>query len=179
MGCSLPAETSTGEDYAFPEVYVEGVTPSNEYVVEVNGSYLLLKTPVFENAKRFFGHIIYEDVLNFLDLIEATAKRSFLVIKKYSPPHMEGLLIEKNTKLCFIEVRGHYPIVYVSEGDGVDVGDKIAYIVTGKGEVRVVKSPCSGIVVLSVNITWERPEKYILVVVDRNDCRRVTIRKSS
>jgi len=175
----LLAETSSGEDYAFPEVYVEGVTPSNEYVVEINGSYLLAKTPDFENAKRFFGHVVYEDILNSLDLIEATVKQSFLVIRKYGLPLMEGLLVEKNTKLCFIEVRGRYPVVFVSEGDNVDVGDKIAYIVTGKGEVRVVKSPCSGIVVLSINITWERPEKYILVVVDRNECRRVTIRKSS
>ena len=163
----------------FPEVYVENVESLNGYILEVDGEFIFSKKPQALGIKRFFGHIIYEDILNYIDLVKPSITRSFIVVKKYGAPVMEGVLVEKDTKPCLIEIRGHQPMVFVNEGDEIGEGDKIGYIITNKSEVRVVKSPCSGIVALVVNLPWERPEKYLLVVVSKNECRQITIRKSS
>jgi len=171
--------STSHEEYFFPEVYVEGLAPANEYVVEIDGDYFLSKTYSVPGAKRFFGHIIYEDILNYIDLTEPRIRRSFILIKKYGPQIMSGILVEENTKPCLMEVRGRQPIILISEGDEVSERDKIAYTITNKGEVRTFRSPCTGLLVLNINIPWERPEKYILVVVSKNECREITIRKST
>jgi hypothetical protein len=92
---------------------------------------------------------------------------------------MEGLLVEDTARPCLIEVKGHRPHVFLREGDSVREGDKIAYVITSKGEVRTIRSPCEGVVVLVVNFPWERPEKYVIVVVSRDECREISIRKGS
>lgn len=105
--------------------------------------------------------------------------RSFIVIREYGKEPLRGLLIEKNTRPCLIEIKGYKPLVLTTEGKKIDKGDKIAYVITNKGEVRVIRSPCSGVVVLVINLPWEKPEKYILVVVGENEYRQIIIRKNS
>ncbi len=163
------------ENYEFPEVYVEGIK-SDYYIVETsNGKYRFSKEPV----GRFFGHIIYEDVVDkALDLVEAIFKRTVIVVPKFRDKgDLDAFLVEKGTKNCLVEVKSIHPYVFVKEGDKVDLHDKIAYMVTGKGEVRVYKSPCKGLVLLVVNFPWEKPERYLIVVVGENDVRRIKIKR--
>ncbi len=162
------------ESYEFPEVYVEGIE-SGYYIVLDNGEYRFSKKP----SGRFFGHIVYEDIVDkALDLINAVFRRAVIVIPRFrGKGDLDALLIEKNTKACLIEVKSIQPYILVREGDEIDLNDKIAYMVTGKGEVRVYKSPCKGLVVLVVNFPWEKPERYLLVVVSKDGVRRIKIKR--
>jgi len=164
--------------YYYPEVFVEGVE-SDLYIVETkNGEYVLTKNRDVFNHSRFFGHIIYENVLEYIDLLNATISRGIIVIKEFGKNVMEGLLAEKNTRVCIVEIQGHRPIVFVNEGDEINEHDELAYTISRKGVIRSIKSPCSGVILLVVNITWEKPEKYILVVVNRDEYRSITIGES-
>ncbi len=161
--------------YEFPEVFVKGVS-GDYYIVLESGVYRFSKQPCGE---EFYGHIVYEDVIDkAVDLVEAVVVKDFIVIPRYrAKGDLDALHIPSNTRLCIMEVKSLHPYVFVDEGDFVGKGDRIAYMVTGKGEVRVYKSLCSGIVVLVVNITWERPERYIIVVVGESDVRRITVKR--
>ena len=165
-------------DYSFPEVFVENVE-SEKYIVEVDeNTYIVTSELSRYKYGRLYGHVIYEDILNYIDLVKPVITRSIIIVKKYSGGVMNGILVEKGVSPCLIEVRGYKPVVFLEEGDEVEEGDKIAYVITNKGEVRVIRSPCTGVVVLIINITWERPEKYIVVVVSRDEFRQITIRES-
>ncbi|MEM1533488.1 MAG: DUF2118 domain-containing protein, partial [Desulfurococcaceae archaeon] len=60
--------------------------------------------------------------------------------------------------------------------DVISVGDKLASIVTGKGDVRTYRTSCSGIVILVVGYVWLKPEKYIVVTVGEEHARRISIK---
>ncbi len=166
-------------EYAFPEVFVEGVE-SNKYLLEtINGDYVIVDDKDRYSYSRFFGHILYEDVLKYIDVIRPAITKSLIVVKKYQRKEMTGLLVERDVIPCLIEIRGYRPVVFINEGDHVEEGDKISYVITNKGEVRVERSPCSGVVLLVINIAWEKPEKYIVVVVGRDEFRQITIREST
>ncbi|MET1160722.1 MAG: DUF2118 domain-containing protein [Thermoprotei archaeon] len=164
-------------EYAFPEIFVEN-TDSSNYIVELeSGVYVLAKTKPSKYT-RFFGHIIYEKALEYVDLTAPLIKNSMIIVPKFSGSETKGILVEKGIKPCLAEIRGYKPLLTIREGSSVNEGDKIAYIITGKGEVRTYRSPCSGVLVLAVNIVWEKPEKYILVFVGKNDAREITIREN-
>lgn len=168
-------------NYLFPEVFVEDVV-SEKYVVEISeDSYLLVMDGEIDRKKfkRVFGHIIYEDVLKYIDLSKNALEKTVVVVEKYGLDEMNALLVEKNTPLCILEIKGLSPYVFVHEGYSINKHDKVAYVITNKGEVRSVKSPCEGVVFLVINISWEKPEKYILMVVGRNEYRRIVVRKGS
>ncbi|MEM4691100.1 MAG: DUF2118 domain-containing protein, partial [Desulfurococcaceae archaeon] len=76
-----------------------------------------------------------------------------------------------------IEIRGYEPVILVREGDFVTKNSSIAYIVTKKREVRNIKSSIDGYVVLIVEIFWEKPERYVLAVVDKNEFRQIAVRE--
>jgi len=163
------------EEYKYPEIFVEGVD-SNKYICKVSDEYVLTKTPI---SNECYGHIIYEDILGYFDLSNPILKKDVIVVPEFSDEELlKGLLIRKNTELCLVEIKGYEPYVYPREGEKIDIRDKIGFVVTNKYEVRVIKSPCKGIVVFVINIVWEKPEKYILAVVSENDARQITIRKS-
>lgn len=163
----------------FPEVFVEN-TEGDYYIVCRDSECFFSRSKPSRNYTRYYGHILYEDVIEkALDLVGAYLKKSVVVIPKYCSDsrELEALCVDKDTSVCLMEIKGANPIVFVNEGDEIGERDKIAYIITGKSEVRVYKSVCEGIVFLVVNIPWERPEKYIIVVVGRNDVRRITVKR--
>ncbi|ADI32729.1 DUF2118 family protein [Staphylothermus hellenicus] len=169
------------EKYRYPEIFVEGVE-GDKYILEINGHYALAFTKEDidnVNYKRVFGHIVYEHIINYIDLVKPATKKAFIVIPEYSgEKEMKGFLIDENKKLCLIEVKGVQPYVFPREGDVIEERDKVAYIITGKGEVRTIRSPCKGVVLLVINFPWEKPERYVLAVVNKDDIREIIIRKS-
>ncbi len=169
------------EIYSFPEVYVEDIE-SDKYIVLLNGEYILTsdKEKISASSRRY-GHILYENVVEkAIDLTTPLITREVIVIPHYTgEEYMKAYIIPRNTKPCLIEVKGYSPYVFVDELDEVDEKSKIAYIVTGKNEVRTIRSPCRGVVVLVVNFPWEKPERYIIVVVGRDELREITIRKDT
>ncbi len=169
--------------YSFPEVFIRDEF-GDKYIVRRDNEYVLIEgknEDITTSYSEFYGHIMYEDVVaKAIDLVKPLITRDIIVIPQYtSEEYMNGLLIKNNTKPCLIEVKGFSPMIFINEDEIIDYGDKIAYIVTGKKEVRTVKSPCKGRVVLVVNFPWEKPERYLIVVVRPDEARRIRIRKSS
>ncbi len=164
------------EKYEYPEVYVEDVD-GDCYIVFDGVEYRFSSE---KKGVKSYGHILYEDVIDkAIDLVNGKTTREIIVIPRFKKSQeIEALYVDKGVNICLMEIKAYQPYVFVSEGDVVEERDKIAYMVTGKGEVRVYKSVCRGIVFLVVNIPWERPEKYILVVVNEDDVRRITIKRS-
>lgn len=158
------------------EVYVEDVA-STKYICLHNQKLVHVKEPL-SACEKLYGEIPYERVVEFIDLENAVPRKDILVLDE-DPSLLEfpGFLIEKNTQLCLQEVRGRFIYFLVSEGSQVKRGDIIAYHVTGKFEVRNVKSRCEGQVALIVDMPWETPRKSLVVVT--SECRRVTVEKSA
>ncbi len=167
--------------YSFPEVFVRN-QHGDKYIVRRGDEYLLVEDKnIVASSSEFYGHVMYEDVVEkAIDLIEPLITRDIIIIPRYTNEEfMNGLLVKNNTKPCLIEIKGSSPIIFINEDEIIDYEDKIAYIVTGKREVRTVKSPCKGRVVLVVNFPWEKPERYLVVVVRPDEVREIRIRKSS
>ena len=82
-------------------------------------------------------------------------------------------LISSESKVHFIEVVGKNVYVLVNEGEKVKSLNKIAYIVTGKREVRVVRSPFSGVIIFIFYYPLHKPEKYVFVIVGEDLVRKV------
>lgn len=159
------------------EVYVEDIK-SAKYVCFKDQVLLRVGIPS-SDCQKIYGEIPYERVLEFIDLENALATRGILILREESAlKTLSGYLVEEKTQVCLQEVRGKLIYFLVNEGSSVKKGDIIAYHVTGKLEVRSVKSKCEGQVVLVVDMPWETPRKAILVVVP-SECRRVTVEKSA
>ncbi len=163
------------EEYKYPEIFLRD-EKSNKYICRVSDEYVLVKEPV---SNECYGHIIYEDILKYFDLANPILEKDVIVVPEFSDEELlKGLFVKKGTKLCLIEISGYEPYVSPREGGKINVKDKIGMVITNKYEVRVIKSPCEGVVIFVINIVWEKPEKYILAVVSENDVRQITIRKS-
>ncbi|MEM0380528.1 MAG: DUF2118 domain-containing protein [Desulfurococcaceae archaeon] len=167
--------------YVFPEVFIEN-NYSNKCIVEtLNNEYIMIECSELDKYgyKKYFGSIPYESVLEYIDLVESVSRRGIVVAKRESNRFLNGFLIETGTKLCIIEITGYEIFVDAIEGEEILEGRRIAYIVTNKNDIRVYKSPCSGLILLVIDVSWEKPCRYIVVVVDKNECRRINIREST
>lgn len=162
----------------FPEVYVENIH-SKRYVCLENETYTMIKDHVLPGlCREVYGLIPYEEVLKYIDLVEARATSTFLILKpEPGEDFVGGFMVDKGSKLCLQEIVGNYIYFSLREGSRVKIGDTIAYIVTNKLEIRNIKSICKGLVVLVVDMPWEEPRKAIMVV--SNDCRSINVRKSA
>ncbi len=160
--------------YEYPEVFIEG-DGEEPYISVVDEHYFLSRKAVSEN---FYGHIVYEDVVEkALNLEKLTTTRSIVVVPRLSfSRNIDGILVSEGTPICIDEVVGRTAVIHVSEGDVVSIGDRLASIVTGKGDVRTYRTSCSGVVVLVVGYVWLKPEKYVVVTVGEEHARRISIK---
>lgn len=153
-------------DYVFPEAYVEGVE-SHKYLCSLDDSYIVTTTIYKDlNCKKLYGLVPYEKTMEYIDLVEAYTKRSIAVLwSDKSKGGYTGYLLGEKTPLCLQEVRGSSIYVPRREGDTIRVGEYVAYTVSGKMEVRKVKSKCEGLIALIIDRPWEEPRRTLLVVV--------------
>ncbi|MGC8982413.1 MAG: DUF2118 domain-containing protein [Desulfurococcaceae archaeon] len=163
-------------EYAFPFIYIEGVL-SDKKVCLVDGKYIIVRG-AGQECEKIFGLVPYERVIDYVDLVEAKTKASILMAFEEPEKPPRGYLIEKDTPLCLQEISGDHLYFLVSEGSRVEKGSRIAYIVTGKLEVRSVASLCTGSVAFIVDMPWETPRKALVVVVP-SELREVPVRKAS
>ncbi len=163
--------------YFYPELYVENIF-SNKIIVETgNGDFIKITVQKPPVNLRFYGYVLYEDVFNYLDLPGSQLCRDVIVLYDKDNGLYRGIYLSRNVKLRLIEIRGYEPVILVREGDFVTKNSSIAYIVTKKREVRNIKSSIDGYVVLIVEIFWEKPERYVLAVVDKNEFRQIAVRE--
>ena len=128
-----------------------------------------------------FCLVEYERALERIDLVEATVVSDFIVIEKYglSTPSTRGFYLKAGDKVCLQEVSAAYVTITKGEGDPVREGEKIGYTLSSKGNLKTIRSSCNGIITLVINITWEMPEKYVVVVVKEDELRQVFVREGT
>ncbi|GAB6147979.1 DUF2118 domain-containing protein [Stetteria hydrogenophila] len=162
------------QDYqSFPRFYVEGVE-SGEYMI-VDLETLTYKLSPNPTGPLALGKAIYEDAWDLvLEPLEGKAKRGYALILPWRG--FEAIYIPRGTRLSLVEAGGVRVDFTVREGDKVEERDVVAYVVTGKGEVRTVRAGARGVVVL---IAWQKsrdPLRYTIAVADNADV--YTLRRS-
>mgnify|MGYP000368428008 CR=1 FL=1 len=135
---------------------------------------MLLRKPINVIQGRIFSKIIYEQALSkVVDVYSSTIKSSFII----QTPDNKLLLVERNTKANLIDVKGWKIALQVKEGDVVRPRQRVALVLTKKYEVRSIRSSSKGVVVYIGWVYEERPERYIIVVVNSDDIRELRLRK--
>ncbi|WP_440059008.1 DUF2118 domain-containing protein [Thermogladius sp. 4427co] len=120
----------------------------------------------------------YENSIERIDLLNNLVLDDMIIISRYKALNeAKAYLLKKGDRVCIQEVSSAGVFIEKNEGDMVLEGEKIGSTLSSKGVVRTVRSLCKGIIVLIVNITWESPEKYIIVVVKENELRPIRIGK--
>lgn len=163
-------------EHSFPKIYVEdGGLESRECIYEVEKDSFVMSTCLEgRRALRVFKKRIYEKShLEVLDLEENVVVKSFIL---YAPLGKEYMLVESGCKVSIVEARGVNVFFYKFEGERVLEGDLVADEISKKGEVRSLKAPCNGVIVL-IGDYVESPHRYLLVFTGEENVRRVSIRR--
>lgn len=111
-----------------------------------------------------YCRIIYESGRDeVLDLERGIVKEDFLLV---FPISGTAIHIEGGSALRLIEVSGKEVYFTKREGDLVEDGDIISYVVTKKGETRSIRADGSGIIAY---IAWipGKPERYIFALTEK------------
>lgn len=77
-----------------------------------------------------------------------------------------------NARVCVTEVSGREVILNVDETSQVGKDDLVAYVITGKGEVRNSYSRCEGYIILIEEFSG-RPQGYKIYVVGGEYVRKI------
>ncbi len=72
--------------------------------------------------------------------------------------------VSSSDELVISEISGNEVFISVKEGDRVKRGDRLGYIITGKGEVRGLRSDVEGFVVLVYEVPTSRPSKVLVFI---------------
>ncbi len=88
----------------------------------------------------------------------------------------EVLYLERGTELEIVEASGKRVCPLIKEGDGVEEGQRIFYIVTGKLEVRVVRSKTRGVAIYVGEVVPSELQRYVAVIVDGSRIRKLVKR---
>ncbi|MEZ0393943.1 MAG: DUF2118 domain-containing protein [Desulfurococcaceae archaeon] len=119
-----------------------------------------------------FCQVPFERLLDLVDL-EASRLVEDLVI--VLPGGRGALLARGNTPLCLAELSANESYVLFREGDVISEGEVFAYTVSRSGRVRKHRSPCAGVVLAVIDLSWETPRRQLLLTVGPNDVRRIAI----
>ncbi|MEM4717272.1 MAG: DUF2118 domain-containing protein [Desulfurococcaceae archaeon] len=164
--------------YIFPEVYVENVESTRYLCIMGNEESIVTENrekPI--SCARRYGIIPYEQVINYIDLVSSkTTKSIALLHANLSNNTYSGFIVENNSDICIQEVKGGYIYVFVREGEIIERNADIAYVVTNKLEIRNIKSLCTGLLALIIDIPWDKPRRTILVSV--SEYRSINARKN-
>lgn len=121
----------------------------------------------------------YEESLRLIDLERAIAKEEFVLARSFSGgPPARAYLVGPGTKLCIMEFSHQLIVISAKEGERVSSGEVLGHAVSEKGNVINLRSVCDGVVLLVIHISWEVPEKYVIVTASENELREIVIGKS-
>ncbi|MGC9009229.1 MAG: DUF2118 domain-containing protein [Sulfolobales archaeon] len=126
-----------------------------------------------ERCEKCFLEYPYEDAYKYIiDLENQLIKKSFIITPPGSP---EALYIPKNTKVNIIEISGVSVSLLVKEGDEIKRGDRVARILTSKGEIRSYKINTEGIVLYVTDLFGGSSERILILIGSKNSLGRVRI----
>uniref|UniRef100_A0A7C2FXX0 DUF2118 domain-containing protein n=1 Tax=Thermosphaera aggregans TaxID=54254 RepID=A0A7C2FXX0_9CREN len=166
--------------YFFPEAYVENGFESGKTICFKGGNAYVAaaKDAGQGDCVKVFVNTPFEKLLEYMDLETPCFLRDVIIIYKEEAGGYKGILVEKKKKLYLLEASGSTIAVSKREGETVEPHEKIGYIITNKREVRVIKAPLKGILLAVIDLTWEKPEKVIMVFTGEQP-REVFIGKSA
>ncbi|MCD6085127.1 MAG: DUF2118 domain-containing protein [Desulfurococcales archaeon] len=75
--------------------------------------------------------------------------------------------VDENERVVVLEVVGKRIFLVSDECERVKRNQKIAYVLTGKGEFRTIKSPVNGYILLYNEILGGKAERYQVFIVVR------------
>ncbi|MEB3787775.1 MAG: DUF2118 domain-containing protein [Desulfurococcales archaeon] len=155
--------------YQFPRVYLEGAESRER--ATVRGGRLVV------GAEGEYGLVTYEKALEEIlpDLSQPVVARSFIVLV---PWRREALLVEKGTRVTLVEARGTHVTHTAREGDRVDEGTVLAYVLTGKGETRTVRARSRGVIAY-VGWLGDSPQTHVYVIVPEDSVTRLEVEGES
>ncbi|MEM4660554.1 MAG: DUF2118 domain-containing protein [Thermosphaera sp.] len=153
-------------EYFFPEAFVEDglgegrvicLTGTRAYVSPARG----LAGP---ECGKVFSSVPFEKLVEFLDLEKSCFLKDVIIVYMDEGDRYRGFYVRKGESVRLLEVSGSIITIHKKEGEQVEAHEKIGFIVTNKREVRVIKSPVKGILLAVIDLTWESPEKVIMVL---------------
>lgn len=150
------------EDYEFPRLYVEGAEGPETLEVTLRGS------QDREGAVKItMGLVPYESGWSLvLDPSSSVTVKRFIV---KLPASGKSILVNRGVRVKLVEVRGLEVYIAAREGDYVRRGDVIAYVETGKGEIRKVKSEDEGLVIYIAWVPEGRHSRHVYVLAREDD----------
>ncbi len=160
------------EDYIFPEIFVEDTNiKSDKYILfESKKGNIKIVKECGEPSEEIscFAKIPYDNALEtILDIYGNRIKKSFILKTKNN----DLLLVKSSSHPKIIEVKGWIVRILVTEGEKIRKWQRVAYVLTKKYETRTIKSPWSGIVTYIGYVFGEKPEHYVIVVVDEDEVK--------
>jgi len=119
--------------------------------------------PMKSNDEEFI-EVLYEKVIDYV--IDIESRKIFIDLAVYCPNKDLLLYIKSGNTIEIIEVQGKKIHSLVFEGDKVNFGDKLFYVVTNKNEVHVVKSHVKGIVLFIGEVFSNGIQNEVMVVAE-------------
>ena len=108
----------------------------------------------------------FQELAKAIDIYEGRTIKPLLFEKKDTA---KRIIIPSGASLILLEVEGSSIHFLKDEGDKVGRREKIMLVLTGKREVRVVKSPREGFIISVFTLSHSHPEKYLVVIVGVDD----------
>ncbi len=131
-----------------------------------------------DTARRVYDYEPFEGSSEFVEMLSnyvvgvaidpTTGTCNFDMAVLYSDRE-RGYLIRAGTRVYILEGRGYRVYPLIGEGCKIDRGAKVFYVLTGKREVRVVRSPRPGLVLIYSELIPCEIQVLRAVLVDEND----------
>ena len=168
---ATPQSSCAEHPYHIPRLYIEGLESDEYLVLEDSRARRSRECP---RGSRCLGKAIYGVELDkIVDLVAKRALASFIVA--LPPRYEKGLLVEKGSHLEPIPLEGIRVALEACEGDRVEPGSTIGFVVTGKHEVRHIRSHVAGFVVYIYSSPYSRPDRSIVLIAPEEQVREVEI----
>ncbi len=145
--------------------------PGKRYCVTDPGENPVVTAECGSNCSDCYIEVPYEEAEQLI-MGSGVIKCGFIIMWEGSD---QCLLVREGAIAHSIEIEGYRVYGIVSEGENVAKGDRIAYIVTGKGEVRTVRSLFPGVVAYAAQKPESKPEKLLLIIIGGENVRRARI----
>jgi len=165
--------------HLFPRAYV----PEDEVPFE-KAEYLDRRNRVWVDRDRLllsetpcrgwavFSEVLYNRLVDVaLDLIGGVFITDVVIFAPSTPSY---LFIKRGTEVGIVEASGASVIPLVREGETVEEGNRVFYVITRKKEVRVIRARRRGVVVYVSDIVPSVPTKYLALIVGEELVRRLT-----
>ncbi|MCE4599251.1 MAG: DUF2118 domain-containing protein [Desulfurococcales archaeon] len=150
-------------DYLFPELYIKGKVSGRYMNVDLDAKrYVISSKPLHPLA---LGLEAYEEGFRLFNLDEGKVRETYAILL---PWRKEAILVEEGSEFLIVEAHGVQVNFIAREGDLVNEGGILAYVLTGKGETRTLRSPVRGVVIYILWFRDEPGQRYAYLIANED-----------